>query len=189
LRQWGRAPAQPYRPLKFMVAAEAGVARPAQIARSFSEHEVRLERLPRQLGAAGARNRGIQLATGDFIAFLDADDEWLTGKTLAQLPILIADPDISFVTCEAAFVDARGASKGVVNPNRMRPHGPDGWKTLLKAACVATPCVMARKSKLLDAGGFNPTLKIAEDQDLWIRLALLGPVHHVDSVLVEVHDR
>ena len=50
-------------------------------------------------GASAARNRGIQEATGEFIAFLDSDDEWLPAKLERQIELLEARPDLSFVAC------------------------------------------------------------------------------------------
>lgn len=179
---------QTYRPLEVIVVDDASVDRTVEVVRAFDRLPVKLERLPRQGGAAAARNRGIAVAGGTFVAFLDADDEWLPEKTALQLPIL-RDPAVSFVTCDASLIGPRGKDLGLVNPDRERPHGEQGWKTLLRFPSVATPCVIARRSLLQAVGGFDPGLQIGEDQDLWIKLALRGPVHHVNRVMARVHDR
>lgn len=181
--------AQTYRPLEVIVVDDGSVDRTADAARNFRDLDVRLEQCERQQGAAAARNRGIAIARGTYIAFLDADDEWLPEKTAAQLPLLEADQQLSFVTCEAALIGAHGEELALVNPNRERPSGEFAWKTLLKFPSVATPCVMARTATLKSVGGFDPSLDIAEDQDLWIKLALRGPVRHIDRVLARVYDR
>ena len=180
---------QTYRPLEIIVVDDASVDGTGDIARNFADLPVRVETLDQQSGAAAARNRGIAVSSGDYVAFLDADDEWAPEKTAIQLAILMKDPSLSFVTCEADLVAPDGRFICVINPNRSRPHGPEAWKNLLRHPCVGTPCVMARRDLLQRVGGFNPTLWIGEDQDLWIRLALQGPVHHVFDSLVRVNDR
>ncbi len=181
--------AQSYRPLEVIVVDDASVDGTADFARNFSGLPIHVERLDQQVGAAAARNRGIEVSQGEFIAFLDADDEWVPEKTTLQLAVMMSDPSLSFATCEADLVAPRGEFMYVINRNRARPRGQDAWKTLLKHPCVGTPCVMARRTVLQNVGGFNPALMIGEDQDLWIRLALSGPVHHIDQSLVRVHDR
>lgn len=180
---------QTYRPLEIVVVDDASVDGTGDIARNFAGLPIRLETLDQQSGAAAARNRGIAASSGEYIAFLDADDEWAPQKTAIQLAILMKDQSLSFVTCEADLVAPDGRFMCVINPNRARPHGPEAWKTLLRHPCVGTPCVMARRDLLQQIGGFNPTLWIGEDQDLWIRLALHGPVHHIFDSLVRVNDR
>jgi hypothetical protein len=63
------------------------------------------------------------------------------------------------------------------------------WKALLACNFVATPAVLAWRRHLLAVGGFNETMKIAEDQDLWIRLALAGSLGYAPESLVRVHKR
>ena len=181
--------AQHYHSIEVVIVDDASVDGTDEIANAFAGLDIRMERLDVQSGAAAARNRGIEMSRGEFIAFLDADDEWLPGKLARQLKILMDDPSLSFVTCEADLVAPDGSLLCVINPTRGRPVGADAWKALLKHPCVGTPCVMARRTLLLEVGGFNPNLWIGEDQDLWIRLALKGPVHHIYESLVRVNDR
>src|SRR5579883_1623450 len=69
---------------------------------------LRLVRLPQNRGECGAMNAGIAEAKSEFVAFLDADDEWIEGKLLKQLPILASRPDMSFISCGGQFVDPQG---------------------------------------------------------------------------------
>ena len=52
---------------------------------------------------------------------------------------------------------------------------------------IAKPSVLTRASAIRAAGGFDPALTVAEDQDMWIRLALAGPVRYLPQVLLRVH--
>jgi glycosyltransferase involved in cell wall biosynthesis len=183
--------AQTYRPLEIVIVDDASVDGTAGIAKAFSSQGIAIKFLqqPRNEGASAARNLGIAAATGKYVAFLDADDEWLPEKTSTQVEVMERDPDISFVSCEAEFIGPGNVPLGLLNPNRQRPDGADGWKALLKHPTIGTPCIMTRRCLLEECGGFDPLLGIGEDQDLWIRLALMHPVKHLHQVLTRVHDR
>ncbi len=175
--------------LEIIVIDDASTDGTAEIAGAWGKMPLTVERLAAQGGAAAARNRGLALAGGEYVAFLDADDEWLPEKTALQVAAFENQPGLSLVSCESWQVDAQGKVRGLVNAERARPNGPDGWKTLLRHPCIATPSVMVRRAEALALGGFNTALTIAEDQDLWIRLALAGTVAHLPQALVRVHDR
>jgi glycosyltransferase involved in cell wall biosynthesis len=149
---------------------------------------LRLIRLEENRGEGGAMNAGIQQAQTDYIAFLDADDEWLDDKLLTQIPILESHPEMSFIACGGESVNTEGRvfqTFGLEAP----PYSPhEFWRALLIKSYIAKPTVVARRAKLLEVGGFDETLKISGDQDMWIRLALAGEVGFVPRVLVRVHD-
>lgn len=144
----------------------------------------RLIRLPAHAGASAARNAGIEAASGEIIAFEDADDEWLAGKLARQLPLL---GDASFVACGARLFDEAGKDLGPLYDGQIPDEGANAWRSLLARNTVATSCVIAWKRELLAAGGFDPALPVAEDQDLWIRLALRGKLRYVDAHLVRLY--
>jgi glycosyltransferase involved in cell wall biosynthesis len=135
-------------------------------------------------GPARARNRGVAEARGDYIAFLDADDEWLPGKVTRQVAVLDADPTITLCGCQAVWVDAEGNE---IEPlfEDLPERIADGWKRLLWECYVATPCAMVRREDL-GARPFDPTLRVGEDRDLWIKLASNGAVGLVQEVMVRI---
>ena len=148
---------------------------------------LRLIRLEKNRGECGAMNVGIEEARTDYIAFLDADDEWLENKLLKQLPIIESHPEMTFISCGGQGIDSEGrviATFGLEPPNC--PPG-EFWRALLLKSHVAKPTVVARRSKLLEVGGFDETFKISGDQDMWIKLALNGDVGFIAEVLIRVH--
>jgi glycosyltransferase involved in cell wall biosynthesis len=160
----------------------------AQIVRSFVDRQVELIMLPSQSGVAVARNAGIDQAWGEYLAFLDADDEWHENKNLQQLKVISAHPQMTFVSCHAVFVSSRKDVPTIVNSERRPATGIDAWKTLLAYSYVTASSVLARRSAVIAAGKFNPESCPAEDQDLWIRLARLGEVGFLNAPLVRYHD-
>ena len=145
---------------------------------------VRVVRLPARQGAAAARNAGIAAATGAVIAFQDADDEWLPDKLARQLPLL---DDAAFVACGAKLFDETGRNLGPLYDGEIPAEGAESWRGLLVRNTIATPCVLVWRRVLDAVGGFDPALPVAEDQDLWLRLARYGRLRYRDAPLVRVH--
>src|SRR5215472_4520436 len=71
----------------------------------IGKNNLRLIRLEENQGECGAMNVGIKEARTNYIAFLDADDEWLDGKLLKQLPVIEAHPEMSLISCGGEVVD------------------------------------------------------------------------------------
>lgn len=143
----------------------------------------------KNLGASGARNLGIASASGDYIAFLDADDLWLPGKLHKQLAIMKADPSTALVTCDSLKVTPFGEIKNrSSHQNKVPINGPDAWKTLLSYNFIPTPTVLTRTDLVRQANGFDINLKIGEDLNLWITIAKLGSIQVVSEVLVHYFD-
>jgi glycosyltransferase involved in cell wall biosynthesis len=168
-------------PDEILVVDDASIDTTAALAEQLG---ARVIRLPARAGAAAARNAGIAAATGPVIAFQDADDEWLPDKLARQLPLLA---DAAFVACGARLFAEDGTDLGPLYDGQIPDEGPDAWRGLLARNTIATPCVVVWRHALAAVGGFDPALPVAEDQDMWVRLALHGRLRYVDLFLVKVH--
>lgn len=151
---------------------------------ALSFPKVRLVRLAEQRGAAAARNAGIAAASGDWIAFLDADDVWLPEKIARQAAVI--GEGVSLIFCASREFAADGTALGDTFRDRPVGDGARAWKDLLTRNFIATPTVMAPRA-LLTRLGFDERLTVGEDQDLWIRLALEGALVYVPETLAEVY--
>jgi glycosyltransferase involved in cell wall biosynthesis len=176
---------QDYRMLEIIVVDDASSDATAAIVGRFDDKRIRLLSTSQNRGVAGATNVGLAAANGEFVAFLDADDEWLPDKIRRQVEVIYGRPDMSLVTCCCAFD----------SPDRQRFSGEppalpetEYWRSYLLESRVAKSSALARRSCLTAVGPFDEALLIAEDQDMWIRLALAGAVGHVDDLLVVRHD-
>jgi glycosyltransferase involved in cell wall biosynthesis len=185
-RALASAAGQSLQPLEILVVDDGSSDATARTARDFGE-PVRLIRQDHR-GAAAARNSGIRAARGEVIAFLDADDEWLPHKLERQLP-LHRQPGLALSYCHSHEFDPQGRDLGDTFREGGAARGGELWRKLLAANFIATPTVMASRSLLLSLGGFDQSLEVGEDQDMWIRLAQQGPVDFIEESLVRVHIR
>lgn len=149
---------------------------------------VRLERQA-NAGAAAARNRGIALARGSWVAFLDADDIWLPGKLAAQWDQLQAHPEcrLNYTAWQVWRSDAPRPDAGLLaqldaqRDDLQRWAGASGWvyPQLMLDCVVWTGTVLAQRSLLQELGGFDTSLHVGEDYDLWLRASRLTPILRV----------
>jgi glycosyltransferase involved in cell wall biosynthesis len=133
-------------------------------------------------GIAAARNRAIEAARSDVLAFLDDDDHWHVQKLELQLARLAAAPQVALVSCYSALVDFEAKLLG------WRIGGStegDVYREMLEWDMVSGGSVaLAVRSAVEEAGGFDESLADRADWDLWIRLARRSPFACVDRVLV-----
>ncbi|MBD2089000.1 glycosyltransferase [Microcoleus sp. FACHB-1515] len=123
-------------------------------------------------GVAIARNHGIELARGKWIAFLDADDVFLPDKLAAQVAIAQANSDVGIVHSGWQRINATGEILMQVEPWQQIPtldlESWLRWKPVLPSA------MLFRRDWLDRAGGFDPRFPPAEDTELVLRLARMG---------------
>lgn len=138
-------------------------------------------------GPATTRNRALARSCGEYIAFLDSDDEWLPEKLIKQVRFLDAHPACSMVVSNADDISPQGAVVATEFGSSPAVSGSEAWRTLLKYSFIETSSVMARRRLIDELGGFDPKLFVSQDQDLWIRLAVRGEVGIIDEVLGKIH--
>ena len=139
-----------------------------------------------QAGAAAARNRGLSSATGEFVAFLDADDEWMPRKLERSMGWL-AQGDLDLVAHDYVRVD--GDDERIVSCARHFRGSEDPYVSLYKRGYIAMSTVVVRRRSLMQAGGFDATIQNTEDIDLWLRLLAENDVTYAvfDEPLLRYH--
>jgi glycosyltransferase involved in cell wall biosynthesis len=121
-------------------------------------------------GPAKARNNGLQSADGEYIAFLDVDDQWLSLKIETQVQLFEENPDVGFVYGPVNFVDEDGQIlKDYVRTIGI--HRGDITLDLFMDFFIITSSLIFRRSCLDKIGYFNPSLKVGEDYEFILRLA------------------
>jgi len=125
------------------------------------------------LGVAAARNRGAAEAGGEFLCFLDSDDQLVPGALRGHTAFLDAHPDVDAVVGGWVYTDASGTA--LPQTGRI-PAGPVTARQIVREGCQpATPgTALIRREAFERAGGFDGTVSPAEDLDFWINVAASG---------------
>lgn len=131
-------------------------------------------------GVSAARNAGARVTTGDYLAFLDADDLWLPGKLTAQ---------VGSMSVGAPF-SATGFFRFTSTSKLPGWRGDTSFSQLLRGNSLCASSVMVSRVRFEQVGGYDERLRIAEDWDLWMRLARLGDGRFIPEVLTgyRVHE-
>lgn len=132
-------------------------------------------------GAATARNTGIRETRGEFVAFLDDDDQWLPEKLARQVEALLQAPP-STVLSYTAFT--RVFSSKVSKTVRQGPPDDLLRRLLVKNIIATTSTVLCRRQVLLQVDMFDESLPAREDYDLFFRLAERFSFSYIDMPLV-----
>ncbi|TVV42220.1 glycosyltransferase family 2 protein [Thalassolituus sp. C2-1] len=126
------------------------------------DSRIRLIRLPENSGAAVARNKGIELASGRYIAFLDSDDLWLPNKLETQLQFM-QEKNIAFSYSAYEKIDEQGQPLGLIGVPEMV-----NYNQLLK--CCVIGCLTAIYDTHKLGKVYMPLIRKRQDLGLWLRL-------------------
>lgn len=172
----GQAAADGSHGIEIIVVDDGSSDDTAAVAESYVRRYPATIRLLRQknAGPAAARNAGVAAAEGDYIAFLDADDEWLPGKLKAQAALLDEDPGVDLVCT------AMNGKRFMFRPVRFALS----FNALVPNNLVYTSSVLVRKDAFEAAGGFDAARRLSEDFELWLKIARRGGVFVLNEPLV-----
>lgn len=147
-----------------------------------ADHRLRPILLREHLGTPGAvRNRGAEAARAPLLAFLDSDDRWLPEKLARQLPLHIDGACRISHTRELWLREGRRVSQ---KGQKQRRRG-DIFEDALKK-CIIGPSTTVIDTELFRAhGGFDEELEVAEDYELWLRIAAFEKVCYLEESLTE----
>jgi glycosyltransferase involved in cell wall biosynthesis len=163
---------QTYQDFEIIIVDDGSTDNTEEIIRGFKDKRVKyIKKYKKNRGISVARNIGIKIARGKYIAFLDSDDEWFPEKLNKQIKILQdGSPELGVVYSISCYIDESGK-----NINKLRNSKKvEGYiyEDLLGKNYVGTPStVLIRKECFHQVGLFDDLLNAQEDWDMWIRIA------------------
>lgn len=131
-------------------------------------------------GVSSARNAGMKIAKGDFIALLDSDDVWMDNKLERQIEILNDNPHIDFLGCDSSEKCLRILNRKI---DKL-------YKANIKDLCIkcfpSTPCAIFKKSIIEKVGYFNENKRYGEDMNYFNKICINFNYYHLPEHLVYI---
>lgn len=136
------------------------------------------------MGAGAARNKGVQMANGKYIAFLDSDDLWDPDKLSVQIEYMETHGE--YVWSHCSYRTFGCGDERIVN---VDDEVGSIFPKCLASCKIATPCVIVRKDGLLGDNKFSESMRYGQDTYLWVMLSQLYELGHIPKVLCSVRQR
>jgi len=175
---------QTFEDFELLVVDDGSTDATPEVLAGLTDARLRRVRHERNEGISRTRNTAIALARGEWMAFLDDDNEWAPHYLERQLALAASRPEAAVVYCR---VQARSAGREVIEPDpiwqgHVFRHLVEGWTPFMSGALI-------RLSALIDVGGLDEPLRATEDRDLFMRLAQRTVFAGMADVLMTKHMR
>jgi glycosyltransferase involved in cell wall biosynthesis len=171
--------AQTFTDFELLIINDGSTDKSVSIIESFHDKRIRLVHNEKNSGVIDTLNKGITLATGKYIARMDADDYSLPSRFEKQVNYLEQHKDIAVLGTCIMQVNADGEELGAWNDDFQNTNPQQIFKTVAKTNCIAHPTVMMR-TEIVRCYAYSKEQKGSEDWDLWMRL--VSDRHRIDKL-------
>lgn len=151
---------------------------------SLNDNRIRYIKHSSNMGACAARNTGIKESKGEYLAFLDDDDEWLESKLEKQIAMMM-DSSIGLVYCKRKIINDTTKVEKIDKVKRYAGRVFD--KLMVENFIGSTSFVLVRRKCFEDCGLFDINMKSAQDAEMWLRIAKKYEIVYVNEPLVIYH--
>lgn len=179
---------QTYGNLELIIMDDGSVDGTEEYIKSIKDDRIIYKRSEINLGPSVARNRGTELARGEYLAFQDSDDEWMPDKLEKQMALMLEDEGISLVYSEygvylgemfVSYVPSRGVP--------YEEKSGDIFARLLLHPLIGTPTMVVKTREFLEEGGFNEALRAYEDYEFTLRFSREHKIGFIGEALLKVN--
>lgn len=175
---------QTYENIEIIIVDDCSNDNTEQMVKNWKIDKVKYYKLEKNLGACVARNKGIELATGDYIAFQDSDDEWLPEKLQKQIEKLeMTNTLVTFCALNFINIDKSNITK---IPSKDVSSITNMAEELLYENFISTQTILGKKEVFKDII-FDEKLPRFQDWDIAIRLAKKYKISYIDEPLVNLY--
>lgn len=177
---------QTYQDFEIIIVDDASTDNTEEVVSSFNDERIRYVRHEENRGEAAARNTGIKVARGDYIAYQDSDDEWFPEKLARQIELLEdVSPDVGVIY--TGFWKTKNHRRTYIPFSWVGRKNGDIHKELLKGNFIGSPVVLIKKECFSEVGLFDERLRNLVDWEMWIRISKHYHFSCVDEPLVVAH--
>jgi len=174
---------QTYQKFEIIIVDDGSTDKTEEIIKTFKDERVRYIRNEKNKGASAARNIGIKVARGEYIAFQDSDDEWLPEKLEKQMKVFEITPEKVGVVY-TGFWRVKNNKKIYTPSNKITKKEGYIHKEIIRNNFVTTQAVIIKKKCFKKVGMFDERLPRLQDWELWIRISKFYEFKCVDEPLV-----
>lgn len=176
---------QSYQDFEIIIVDDASVDQTEEIVRNFADERISYIRHQKNEGGSVARNTGIKAAKGEFIGFLDSDDEWLVEKLKKQMDrFKISSKKVGIIYCGYSTVWKETQEIGDPVIPILRGNL---FLSLLKSYITPGSTPVIRRDCFRKAGFFDEELQSCQEWDMWIRISRYHEFDFVPEILVRYH--
>jgi len=174
---------QSYRPHEIIVVDDGSTDNTRAVLEKYGDRIIYVYQ--KNAGEPAARNTGIRRASGEFIAFLDADDLWLPNKLTLQMDYFGKHPEVDLVYTDMKQFNENGiVHESIKEWLKMSPPSGYVFPQLFAETLFGSGTVVFRKSCVEKAGFFDETFFVGSDYEMWLRMARHFQFGYVDVPLM-----
>jgi glycosyltransferase involved in cell wall biosynthesis len=181
--------AQTFKNWEIIIVDDNSIDDTKSLVEKLNNNKISYINLPKQKGGAAARNIGINKSAGEYIAFLDDDDEWLPEKLAKQYNMFLKSPEIALCYTGRTIIRENKYYLGFSKKYSYKhSNSGDQYRSIMSDNFIGvTSSVMIKKEVLLELNGFDENLPCYQDYELFIRILKKWKASGIDEPLVLYH--